>query len=176
MMKVEAISTKEVRARGKMVPTYSFKCDDGQWYGLGFNKPPFEKGAEVEFEVESTPYGAKAKFETIKIHSGAATAPSGGMVRGESRNSSFSPRSTGFQQKVFPIPALHGDRSIVRQNALTNAREMVMTMEQLMGNTIANTAQTQDAMAQAIIRVARQFEAYSAGDIERLGADEQEKK
>ena len=52
-MKVEATSTKEVVARGRKVPTFAFKGDDGQWYSTGFKDSSLGKGDEVEFEFES---------------------------------------------------------------------------------------------------------------------------
>jgi hypothetical protein len=65
---------------------------------------------------------------------------------------------------VFPIPALHGDRSIVRQNALARATELYI------GARGGKPFDLDDSTSTLVIRMARQFEAYTAGDLDLAAA------
>jgi hypothetical protein len=163
-MRVEAISTKQVKTKRGLADTFSIKCDDGVWYGLGFDKPTFAKGDDITFDFENTAYGNKIKFETVKINGSAAPSvskPSGGLT-------SYQPKApyTPAASRPFPIPLTHGDRSIVRQNALTNARELVCA-------TFGSTGVVVDdaAVAKRILNIAQMFEEYSAGDAERRAGE-----
>jgi hypothetical protein len=77
-------------------------------------------------------------------------------------------RSYGPPTRPFPIPLLHGDRAIIRQNALTNAREAVVALF-----TVSPAGPMPDDVdfAKRIISMASIFEEYSAGDIERRAAE-----
>jgi hypothetical protein len=66
---------------------------------------------------------------------------------------------------VFPIPPLHGDRAIVRQNSITNA---VKAVADLLDSDDMNI----DLYVDTIITVARKFEAYSCGDLDAAQAEE----
>jgi len=79
------------------------------------------------------------------------------------------PARSGFTPaaKVFPIPPLHGDRAIVRQNSVTNATKLVSdVLSKSKGDVDINDA------AQLIIKIAREFEAYSCGDLDMAVAEE----
>lgn len=164
-----------MRTKRGVSPTYAFKCDDGQWYSTGFENPAVAKGDVVDFEFENTKYGNQVKFESLKITRGSTTGvptTSGSSPSARSYgNRSGSAGTYGGVQKVFPIPLLHGDRSIVRQNALTNARELyVTTLDVAEPSTTDRTK-----MAEEIIRIARIFESYSAGDVERMATEKGDK-
>lgn len=167
-MRIEAVSTKPVKTARGMSETFGFKCDDGQWYNSGFKNPGVKVGDEVDFEFESTKYGNAVKFESIKVN-GAASSTS--FVAKKPWVPS-APRGVGagVYTKPFPIPLLHGDRAIIRQNALTNARELVSNFYNTEGTTY-NTEKGMKELARFVITVAREFEAYSAGDVERMEAD-----
>jgi hypothetical protein len=157
-MIVEAVSSKDVNTKFGPKPTYSIKCNDGQWYRFGFKNPNVKAGDEVEFEFTSGKYGAEARFETLKIKPGAgggAASAAAPAARG----------GYGRPEKVFPIPLLHGDRSIIRQNSVTNAVNLLVHTKLAAGVTDV------DKFAALVVDVARRFEAYSAGDIERLAAE-----
>ena len=61
---------------------------------------------------------------------------------------------------MFPIPALHGDRAIVRQNALARATDLYVAARG--GKPFDLEISTLDL----VISFARKFEAYTAGDID----------
>lgn len=167
-MKIEAVSTKIVKTKRGDSPTYAFKGDDGQWYNVGFDNPEVMKGDEVQFDFESTKFGNKVAFESFKVVKrvdGAAT-PTGDKPP-YARKAFGAPQ----QSRPFPIPLLHGDRAIVRQNALTNARELYTA-----GVLVFNSAPDSDTAVKQIVAIARQFEAYSCGDVEQMDAENVHKK
>ena len=69
---------------------------------------------------------------------------------------------------MFPIPALHGDRAIVRQNALARATDIYIAARG--GKPFELEAENLDF----VIRLARKFEAYTAGDIDMMEAIEED--
>lgn len=70
--------------------------------------------------------------------------------------------------KVFPLPLLHGDRSIIRQNSLAHATRIVTALLVKAKGAVPND----DAIASKVVDMARSFERYSAGDAEREAAEE----
>lgn len=155
---VESIGTKEVKTRFGMKPTFSMKVD-GEWYKLGFTKPKCDKGDEVSFSYVEGTYGREVDAKAISVGSGAKGAPT---------PASAAPRAAPSYggKGVFPIPALDGQRAIVRQNALTNARELLAAS--CGGKMFDVTPATVDA----IIATARKFEAYACGDLDAVRAAE----
>lgn len=148
---VESIGTKEVKTRYGMKPTYSAKID-GEWFKLGFTKPPFGKGDSISFNYEESTYGNEMDVKSITIAAGAATPSTAGVA-----SVGVKPAYTGGKG-VFPIPPLDGQRSIVRQSSLTNARELYCK-----AHTTTSIVDLDEA-AHEIVRLAKIFEAYSCGD------------
>lgn len=142
---VEAVSTS-----GKSILV------EGNWYG---SKYPikFPKGSTVT--IETDPSG---KF--IKKISGEAGAPapsdSGGAKKTWGKGGDF-PRGK------FPIDPADGQRSIIRQNALTNARELALTLLEQDKMEYEDT----DSFVTQVIKIAYKFEKYTAGDYEREAAE-----
>ncbi len=74
--------------------------------------------------------------------------------------------------KEFPVPTLHGDRSIIRQNSLRHATELWTSIQPILPSD--NKVPSKIALAkaaEAVIELARTFEEYSAGDVERRAAE-----
>ena len=164
-MQVTWTGSKEVKTKFGPKKTYSMKGDDGNFYSFGFKDPGVEKGDSVEFEFDNDMYGNKVRFESIKITkaSGATAAPS---ASSEPKPAFRGGGGFGRPEKVFPIPLMHGDRSIIRQNSLGHACELIT-------NGIgydASLLNDVEKAADAVIKLARRFEMYSAGDEERLSA------
>ncbi len=164
-MKVLKINTRNVKTRFGEKPTYSAQMDDGVWYSCGFKKPPFSEGDDITFASNSTRYG-------MEIVEGSVV---GGSSAGPRPISAASPAPTGGRggytpaAKPFPIPPLHGDRAIIRQNSLTNARELYCFLVGDKMNDVHEAAGLQHS-ADEVIKLARMFEAYSAGDLDAAAA------
>ncbi len=146
---ISALSTKDVTTKFGVKKTYSAQID-GDWYSFGFKDPKVGKGDTIDFEFTTSTYGNQIDVKTVrKVGStpASAEAPS-------------APRSTGggYSKGVFPIPAFDGQRSILRQNALTNAREL---FQQGKKDVVMDSS-----TAMSIINMARIFESYTAGDLD----------
>lgn len=144
---IEAVSSKDVNTRFGTKPTYSFKVS-GQWYKTGFKKMPHGEGETVSFPFSEGKYGNEV--DPAKVKAVSATGGSAAPAAPKSTTAAFS--------RPFPIPALSGERAIVRQNALTNAREVLQWLW-----TDAKVVD-RDEVAEEIIRLARRFELYTTGD------------
>ncbi len=172
---VSRINSKPTTTRYGVKPTYSFQAG-GEWFNANFKNPKVAVGDTISFDYEDDSYGKAVDTTTIVKSSSAPVAsvppPVGTTVQHRTV------ASTG-SKGVFPIPPLDGQRAIVRQNALTNARELVVGM--IAASKIDSWADRQkqfDNLSQEVIRLARKFEAYSCGDLdmEEVKAEMAEKK
>lgn len=131
---------------------------DGETFSYGFKKPPFNAGDEVNFAFTEDKYGKKIDVTSVRVLSAGSGGGKGSVIPSPVAPSK---PSYGPTPKPFPIPPLHGDRAIVRQNSLTNARELfcscVLAVPEVPLEDFEKHAAT-------IITIARIFEAYSAGD------------
>lgn len=161
---IENITTKEVTTKFGPKPAYTIVAG-GERYSYGFKKPPFGIGDEVDFQYTEGSTGYKnidlASVRLIKKATGSPTAAPTAAASGGAKGS-YTPAA-----KVFPIPPLHGDRAIVRQNSITNATKAV---SDFLGSA-DGMPDTLDEYTDAIILVARRFEAYSCGDIDLAVAE-----
>ena len=155
---VEAVSTKDVNTKFGNKPTYSLKINGG-WVKCGFKNPNASVGDEVEFDGNTGTYGLETKAVNV-IRKGAAAAPA------VTSNATPAPKAvSAYSAKVFPIPPLHGDRAIVRQNALARATDIYIAARG--GKPFELEADSLDF----VIRLARKFEAYTAGDLDLAEAE-----
>ena len=155
---VEAVSTKDVNTKFGLKPTFSLKVNGG-WVKCGFKNPNASVGDEVEFDGNTGTYGLEAKAVAVLRKGAGALAPSTGVIS----DKPVAPAKTfggGFKEKVFPIPALHGDRAIVRQNALARATDVYIAARG------GKPFDLEESTLELIIKFARKFEAYTAGDID----------
>lgn len=156
---IENITTKEVTTKFGPKPAYTIIAN-GERFSYGFKKPTFGIGDEIDFQFTENTYGKNVDLtsvQMIKKGSGVATA-----------TASASPAKAPYSPpaKVFPIPLLHGDRAIVRQNSITNATKAVCDYV----GSKEDVATIQD-YAEIIIEIARKFEAYSCGDLDTAQAE-----
>lgn len=150
---VESASKKEVKTKFGMKPTFSLKID-GDWYACGFTDPHCSAGDVIAFSYTEGKYGKEIDKGSI-MKTGSAPAPTPTPV--------LKSTVTGVpSNRPFPIPALHGDRAIIRQNALNHATKLVVET----ARTAAVTQAELDGFADTIIRLARKFEAYACGDLD----------
>lgn len=157
---VAQISSKSVTTKFGPKPVFSIKGDDGTWYKCGFTKPKCSEGDTIEVDVKETDYGT----EIIDPKNIRAVGGGGVSVPAASPARSAGGGGRAGYDRVFPVPALSPERAIIRQNALTNARELYVATHGGKPFTFGETA------AASIIEVARMFEAYSTGDLDRAVA------
>ena len=127
--------------------TYGMMVDD-KWYNSKFEIKA-NKGDEVSFDD-----GEKNYIKGLKILS------SSGPATGSSESRSGVSGGKSYSRGKFPIEQNDGQRSIIRQNSLTNAVNALGHAGMIEGLKI-------DDMIVNIINVAREFEAFSAGDLDR---------
>lgn len=156
--KIVSVSTKAVNTKFGSKPTYSFKAENGEWYKTGFKDPKVGSGTVVSFDYEVGKYGNEVDMGSFSID---------GVAPVTSVPKSITPAPVSHRG-TFPIPPLDGSRSIVRQNALTNARELVCTLisTHMQPDGKIPDGKLQNKLAERIVEIARIFEAYSCGDTE----------
>ena len=156
---IENITTKEVTTKFGPKPAYTIIAN-GERFSYGFKKPTFGIGDEIDFQFTENTYGKNVDLTSVQmIKKGSGVAPT---------TASASPAKAPYSPpaKVFPIPLLHGDRAIVRQNSITNATKAVQDF----GVEDPENLSLED-YASLIIKVARMFEAYSCGDLDTAQAE-----
>ena len=156
---IEDITQKEVNTKFGPKPAFTVMAN-GERFSYGFKKPTFKIGDTVDFQFTENTYGKNVDLTSVRLlaKGEGAPAPTAPIV-------GASKPSYGPPAKVFPIPLLHGDRAIVRQNSITNAVKVVC-------DTLGETAtKTPEELAEKAIEIARMFEAYSCGDLDMAAAE-----
>ncbi len=168
-MIVTNITSRPVTTRFGPKPVYDVHLD-GVKHSFGFTKPKFAIGADIDCVINSDTYGPKIEPASVvvKAHGTPGTTPSTTAPSSPVSGASSGTRTyNGPPAKVFPIPLLHGDRAIVRQNSVTNAVKLFTDCTAL----DALHKMTSDELCDHVIAMARKLEAYSCGDIESEAAD-----
>lgn len=159
---VAEVVVKNVTTKYGSKPTYTLRGTDGKMYNLGFKNPGISVGDTVNLNYTEGKYGNDVTSATPAIGGTAAvamTTTTTPVAREEKK--SYSPPA-----KVFPIPPLHGDRAIVRQNSVTNACNILAKKFEVDGPFPMADAD----LAEKVITLARKFEAYSCGDLDMIEA------
>ena len=121
---------------------------NGSWYNSKFEIKA-NKGDSVTFDD-----GGKNYVKGLK-----ASGSGGDTAAAKTTASSTGGRSFG----KFPIPELDGQRAIIRQNAVTNANSFLATE--------SVSLDSDPITVDRLIEVARQIEAYTAGDLDAMAAE-----
>lgn len=156
---IQGFDSETISKPGKKPFTVHKLCVDGVWYECGYSKPAFGIGELVSFDAEKK-YGKMAV--TTKITRGGGGGSTGAAPTTDAPKSSGGGRSYGGVAKEFPVPALHPDRSIIRQNALAHATKLYC--DAVAGE--AATALDLDEAVERIIQLAYRFEEYATGQRE----------
>lgn len=153
---VDYINTRQVNIKngpraGSTATVYTMTVS-GEDIDYGFTKPPFEEG-----EMVSVPVGAKNRFgkwepaNKQKGSNGAGPAP-----RQNTRNSYNKREDSGF-----PIPTDSYQVSIIRQNALTNAVNLITE-----AGYVVDWDKNSDEIIETVIKTAYKFYEFSSGQRE----------
>jgi len=129
---VDSIGERMVNGKRGLVKVYDLYIG-GNKYGFGFKAPSsmgISVGTAVEFDTKGT-YN-NVDEGTLKISSSSAPGTVSTPATTGATVASLVPRMVsqggGGRNAVFPVPVTHGDYAIIRQNALTNARELVTSV------------------------------------------------
>ena len=162
---VEQVATKEVNTKFGLKPTYSMKIA-GSWVKCGFKDPGIQPGYEVEFDGVSGTYGVETKSVRV-INRGSPVTTVTSSAGAPTSTAAAAPKAgtySSYKEKVFPVPPLHGDRAIVRQNALARATDIYIAARG------AKPFELELSTLDLVISFARKFESYTAGDIDMAEA------
>ena len=153
---IQAFDSETINKPGKRPFTVHKVCVDGVWYEAGYSKPAFGIGEVVSFEAEKK-YGKMAVTSPISRGAGGGASPAPAL---EVPKSSSGGRNYGGVAKEFPVPPLHPDRSIIRQNALAHATKLYCS------NVAPGEITNLDVAAECIVTLAYKFEEYATGQRE----------
>lgn len=133
---------------------YSIKVN-GNFYNSKF-EPKCEKGDYVEFDD-----GGKKYINGLKKKS----SPEGGGISAPGNTSGGKRFRNNGEEGGFPVHPLAYERALDRRNALLCASRLF--------GTAAENLETTDLpkLAKDVIHLARYFEAYTTGDMERIDAE-----
>jgi hypothetical protein len=158
---IENITTKEVTTKFGPKPAYTIVAG-GERFSYGFKKPAFAIGDEIDFQFTENTYGKNVDLTSVQMLKKGTGAPTPSASSASPVKAPYSPPA-----KVFPIPLLHGDRAIVRQNSVTNATKAVNDY----CGADSTFPESLIEYADLIIDIARKFEAYSCGDLDAQAAE-----
>lgn len=142
---------------GKPFSVFSVEVN-GTWYEAGF-KAPGNVGDFITFD-STLAYGKN------KIVDGTLSkAGTGGAKPYAAAPTASVPKNSGG--KTFPIAKDSPDRSIIRQNAVNRAVE-VLTATGLLHGMVSDTPESKDVVAGHVIGLAQRFEAYYSGELDSV--------
>jgi len=144
---VSTINSNNVTTKFGVKKTYTFLVD-GAEYRTNFKDSGVKPGDTVTFDFSTGKYGNDVDLASVSVTGTApipASAPRPTVVQG------------GGNRGSFPVGALDGNRAINRQNALTNAVKFSERSPTYME-------------VEAVIAIARKFEAYTCGDDDMAAA------
>ena len=144
---VGSINVVIVNTKFGAKPTYNVVID-GDTFKCGFKKPTCVVGDVVEVQFSEGKYG-KEVIAIVKM--GGSSAP----VK-------TNPVPAPTVRRGFPIDPLDSQRSIIRQNAVTNARSILTDFYNHVGD--GSVPESLDDYLKAVLSTASKIEAYTAGD------------
>ena len=147
---------------------------EGSWYSA-FSSSQMPSGGVSAGDWVNFTYVQKGEYNNIKGSVTKGTAPASRPTTGAapSTERKFTD-AKGFVIKEFPVPPLHPDRSIIRQNSLAHASDVINAFKYDMHG--APRHETPEEYAKEVIEIARMFEAYSTGDLDAEVAEEEVRK
>lgn len=152
---------------GKPYSVYSIAVN-GDWFEAGF-KSPCSVGDSVTFDYTLSYGKNKITDGTLSKGSASFAGARPAVASAPTTTSRAGGSGSATSSKPFPIPKNHGDRSIIRQNSLTQARELMVAtgyMSHFMPKGATPMSEEQlDSVASQVIALASRFEAYASGEV-----------
>jgi hypothetical protein len=161
---VQEVKQRQVKTKYGLKPVYDLVINNNK-YGWGFKDPTLTGisiGTEISFDELADKYGPKIIVDSVLVGGQGKTPPA--------KTSSAAGNTTGYRERgSFPISKASGEFAIIRQNALTNARELCTYC----WHSVDGVAEpdTIDESAETIIRIANIFADYSSGQREVKAAE-----
>lgn len=158
---VERVVEKTVNTKFGPKPVFDLYVN-GTKYSWGWKRPStagVTDGANIKFNFEADKYGMKIVEGSVEVlAAGDGSAP----VKKLAAVGGGSAPITGNRDAGFPVPVTSDKISILRQNALTNARELVQAYPSVFG-----VDKKPDEMVAKILQIASKFSDYTSGrDVE----------
>lgn len=150
---------KTSRTTGKQFPINYVELDNGARINVGFNQP-YAVGQVVSIPTEVA-YGELQVPRNPPSGGGASAGPP--LVDKKSKPTQN--RAPYGRNTRFPVPKDHGDVSIMRQNALTNAVSFITEMEGFDTDDMAGSIEK-------VIETAYKFAEFTTGQREERMARE----
>ncbi len=154
---VADIGSRAVNTKFGLKNSYSITID-GERYAAGFRAPAVSVGDTVDLEYD----GASRYKDIISVTKRPGAAPAATPAV----KPSVATAGPYGAAKAFPVPALHPDRAIIRQNALAHASRCLATASWATDEEFAD-----EEFADRVVAMARKFEAYSTGDLDMAAAE-----
>lgn len=151
--KITQMIPKRITAKTGKSYTVFTAMVDGQNINLGFNRFKFKEGQQIEVNVEPSKFGG---FDIVE----GGTPSSAPAI--SNKPAPFP--NVGGGGKVFPVPASHGDHSIIRQSALKAAVDTV--------SLFSKEHKTVESFTEAAIKTAYKYAEFSSGRREEKLAKE----
>lgn len=152
---VDRVVEKTANTKYGPKPVFDIYVDSTK-YAWGWKRPSsagVTDGATISFDFEAGQYGPKITEGTVKVlTAGDGSAPV------KKAAASVTPITGNRGDAGFPVPVTSDKISILRQNALTNARELVQAYPSLFG-----ADKKPDEMVKKILEVASKFSDYTSG-------------
>lgn len=151
---INSLWTKEVTTKygEKPVTLFSVEGQDGT-FNLGFGKQQVAEGDEVSFNHQDLKYGEyPVDKNTLKIVS------RGNKVEAPAPAPKNTGSKGGYSRGNFPLDFTDGQRSILRQHAFTQARELLTAQLE------SGERSPEDLTVAEIIAAAYNIERYTSGD------------
>jgi len=133
-------------------------------FSFGFGKCPIEIGDEISFSAEFKFGEQQIDKKTLRVLSKGNSTSERRVVEASNAGSGGRAGRNGASSntRVFPVPATHGDRSIIRQNALARAVELYKGSDT--HESWKSQGLSTEELAACCIDLAYIFERYTSGD------------
>jgi len=151
---VQVINSVMRNTRYGQKPVYSMVVE-GYEVDLGFGKPKYSEGQKVSIDVNMGKYG---KYEIVSESNGTANNATTGLANaGALRPTAPPPKERGG----FPIEKDNYQQAIIRQNALTNAVNLISNNQEYFAGQLESID-----LPDLVLQIAYDFCDYSSGQRE----------